>query len=589
MDTNNNFNELDKETITHEHTLKYGDLWRHAVDTLSLSYCISEFIDNSISSCELTYWNKGIEHELIIDINYHQEGDMEWYEIIDNAGGMDKQELNDAMIFGNKRYKNDNSYKNQYGIGMKTAIFWIGEDAEIFTKKNGIEWRGEYLANGKDDMDSVVHRISMSNNQQLKNYESGTKIIIYGSNGKDRTMTKNQAEEYVSYFLGNRYSRYLNDNRSNNIFKCTINISYKIGRQKTNSLKVKKITVENDKTKVFRYIEKNGNSKSKEDVKILIQNKISSDPKLSSIKGTLQYETFMNKLLNSKELSFDDTLEIYVNKNTKYSAPVKVYLLEHGDKYSCGVGIIHSNRYIFHPVKLDKERKEHLAGLYEPFDMKQYEDRGKWIRVDLDISKIESNELCQKIYPEKNKTKLIFDDDSDIVEDSGMSGYSFKGGLRAIFYKWIPYVTLLREISNLETSKIKAIDLQNKEIGVIARDENVEINLKVSDENDEQKNIKHFFNNDANIKVIIEIIDIENDYYLINNEKTDIDYETGITTYKYKYNANNQYFSKLKKVSDMSYILKLLLYLDIYYNQNNAKSKRVSEVINDALKFWSEE
>lgn len=592
MEIDNNFNELDKEHIIHEHKLKYGDLWRHAMDILSLSYCISEFVDNSISSCESTYWNKGIQHELIIDINYYQEGSIERYEIIDNAGGMDSQELNNAMIFGNKRYRNDNSYKNQYGIGMKTAIFWIGKDAEIFTKTSSdTEYCGQYLAKNRDDNDSVVHRISKSDGYNLKNFISGTKIVIYGSNGGNRTMTKRQLE-YTCFFLGNRYSKYLNDNRSNNIFKCTININSKIGRKNIHE-KVKKITIENSgTTKVFKYIENVTCNKNKEEIKRIIQNETNIDQKLSSIKGDYQYEEFVNKLLNGKELIFDDILVITSSKdkNIKYKAPIKLYLLERGDKYSSGVGIVHSNRYIFHPVLLDKERKEHLAGLYEPFDMKQYEDRGKWIRVDLDISKIESNENCQKIYPEKNKTRLIFAPDSDIIEESVMSSHSFKGGLRAVFFKWIPFVSILRKITSIDSpNKIKAKDLHNEEIGVIANNENVEIDLKISSENNEQKNVKYFFNNDKNIKVIIEIISIENNYYLINNEKIDVDEETGITTYRYKYNVNNQYFSKIKKVSDMSYILKLLLYLDIYYNQNNIKTKKVSEVINDALKFWSDE
>lgn len=581
-----NFN-VDNNEYTYEHKLKYSDLWRYSTDKLSLSYCISEFIDNSISSCEQTFWDKKQEHELKIDINYYKNDDR--YEIIDNAGGMTKQELNDGMIFGNRKYSRwDNTHKNQYGVGMKTAIFWIGKDAEIYTKKDGVEWCGKYLATNKNSEDPVIHTITMSDGSNIEG-NSGTKIIIYGSNGGNRTMTEN-AFNYVNFFLGNRYSKYLNDNRSNEIFKCTININSKNGRKNIGG-KVKKITISNSNVKVYRYIENITCYKSKDEIEQLIENKIKTDNKITNIKNNKFYDEFMYKLLNGKELIFDDILTIpsYKNKNIKYEAPIKVYILERGDKHSAGVGIIHSNRYIFHPVLFDKERKDQLAGLYIPFDLKNYEDRGKWIRVDLDISKIQSNEHCEKILPEKNKTQLLFDPDCDIVEDDGGYGSSFKGALRSVFFRWVPFITLMREISCVDTNKLKSDNYENKKIGVFSRDGKVEIDLKIPSKKDNDSTLKEYYNTEKNIKVIVEIIKSPNEYLSIENKEVNIDSETGITIYKYVYNANNRYFSNLKKANDMSYILKLLLYLDIYYNQNDFKDKKVSEVINDALKFWNDE
>ena len=43
--------------ITKEHKLKYQDLWKYKDEQLTLSFCLSEFIDNSISSCEQQIWN----------------------------------------------------------------------------------------------------------------------------------------------------------------------------------------------------------------------------------------------------------------------------------------------------------------------------------------------------------------------------------------------------------------------------------------------------------------------------------------------------------------------------------------------------
>lgn len=538
--------------------LTYNFLWKLKDEDLSLAFCLAEFIDNSISSCEQTYWDKNINHNLVITITYNSEDNK--YIIEDNAGGMDNNELDYAMrIDKNFNYDVDNSYKNQYGIGMKSAIFWIGHDGEIYTKKDEIEICGKYHTNGKKDNDPVEYGIYESNGVIDK--KSGTKIFIDKCYENDRTMTKNKWE-YVSYFLGNRYSKYLIDDYENEsgLYKCKIIINSDLFDEENNSKVVKKITVKNDDG-VFKYIESNS-KKNKHDVEELLENKFRDE-----LKNNYSYVQFKEKLLDEKLLEFDDSITL---NNGLYKSPVKVYILSKPSQNLGGVAIIHSKRYIFHPVKMEKERKLGLGGLYLPFKEKDFQGLWRWVRVELKLEEIESNEKCKKIKPEKNKKKIIFDSNSDIKENS------FNVALSELFDKWTKYAEIVREITSDDRRKEDTKKLEN-------RKNKMEYNDKTNNLETEFT----FINSNEKIKVEISAYDSKDPNALISFIEK-IDDNSGLLLYKYQYNNSNEYFNKVDPTR-MSYTLRLLLYLDIYYNQNkNIYDKSISEVIKDALKFFKE-
>lgn len=553
-----------------EHYLKYLNLYNYHNISLNISFCLSEFIDNSISSCDITFWKNGIDHKLIINIEYDEH--KKTYTIIDNAGGMTQCDLDHAMLIEKNKQTNtdfyDNTNKNQYGLGMKSAIFWLGKDAWIYSKKEGHTIKGDYFARRSKDDDRVSHEVVAIQDDVIKS-DSGTKIIVYDTYKNTRTLTDDRLDE-VCEFIGARYSGYLDDNSKN---KCSIRIStnwHNGGIFK--SKEVKKITLKDNKNvSVFKYDPIICN-KSKEDVELKIKKYSESLDKYQDTR-----DEFLLKLLNSEELVFDDYIKIGNFAGDKeYKSKVKVYILNEPNKLYAGIWIIHSNRYITHPVS-KKAIKDKLGGTYVPFNEKDFDQRWKWIRVDINLTDIESNEKCEKIYPDQNKTKIIFDEQYDIIEyNKNNEKNSFYGAFKELYKKWRVFADIVKDIKT-QKDETNADNLENISISVYSNKESGKLDLP----------LKQYFNANENVTAEVEII-CAGENVLLVDENDFID-ENGKKIYKYKYNQNNKYFSKFKSDNDMSYIIKLLLYLDMYCKKSSSNNEGISQVINDALEFWSKE
>jgi hypothetical protein len=73
---------------------------------------------------------------LIINIEIVRNNDeMQHIKISDNAGGMSEKVFERAMQPGDTSGKT-HSDLNQFGVGMKFGIFWLGSSVEIHTKED---------------------------------------------------------------------------------------------------------------------------------------------------------------------------------------------------------------------------------------------------------------------------------------------------------------------------------------------------------------------------------------------------------------------------------------------------------------------
>ena len=107
-------------------------------------YAIAEFVDNSTQSF-FNHQNELLDvfnntsgsrkRPLLIDIQYDAKKD--FFSVRDTAMGMSFAELRDALRVA-KQPKNT-SGRSQFGMGMKTAAFWLGNEWTICTKKLGEE------------------------------------------------------------------------------------------------------------------------------------------------------------------------------------------------------------------------------------------------------------------------------------------------------------------------------------------------------------------------------------------------------------------------------------------------------------------
>lgn len=103
-------------------------------------YALAEFVDNSTQSylnfkddLDAAYSEDG--EGLEVRITYERQGTEPLIRIVDNAMGMDYDELQNALKIANPP-DNPNG-RCRYGMGMKTASCWIGNKWTITTKKLG--------------------------------------------------------------------------------------------------------------------------------------------------------------------------------------------------------------------------------------------------------------------------------------------------------------------------------------------------------------------------------------------------------------------------------------------------------------------
>lgn len=86
-------------------------------------YSIAEFVDNS--TCSFYKYERILkfykQDQLRIDIEYDSVNHI--LRIIDNAYGMESTDFKRAILLGSK--PNDNSGRNEFGMGLKTAASWF--------------------------------------------------------------------------------------------------------------------------------------------------------------------------------------------------------------------------------------------------------------------------------------------------------------------------------------------------------------------------------------------------------------------------------------------------------------------------------
>lgn len=178
----------------------------------SIPLMLSEFIDNSISSWEKIIENKNrLRIEIIFRESYISDSQRDKKIIIkDNAAGMDFSEIQKAAQFYDSEGKGEDDL-NQHGIGLKSALGWLGEDMTVFskTKDDNIYFNSLTLDttnfNVNDEWYATAKQVGI--NDLSKNIllgESGTTIIIDKIYDDDKfAYIKNEEERNALFiFLG---------------------------------------------------------------------------------------------------------------------------------------------------------------------------------------------------------------------------------------------------------------------------------------------------------------------------------------------------------------------------------------------------
>lgn len=174
-------------------------------------FALAEYIDNSTQA----YFNnpglddifKSTGEVLTVNILYSGDGKNASLSIEDNSIGMSYEELQKAVIIGSP--PTNTSGRSRYGLGMKTASFWLGNEWQVVTKKLGetqehtisisleniVKNDGELVYSLRDNLDEDTHY---------------THITINDLNQPFNTRTRNKVKEYLrSMYRNDIYNKNL--------------------------------------------------------------------------------------------------------------------------------------------------------------------------------------------------------------------------------------------------------------------------------------------------------------------------------------------------------------------------------------------
>ena len=171
-----------------------------------LWYAIAEFVDNSVQSYidnvdELK--NSKLKVEITLD--------KDQLTIVDNAFGMDKDDLKDLVVVGrDKKETKSKKYLSEFGMGLKTGGFWFGRKIEISTKKYNVK----ETFNLTLDLDNIDDPDNLKSNSQHELDTSFTKITITKLNKSFSAYAKGKTKKYI----GAIYSKYINSGQIEVIF-----------------------------------------------------------------------------------------------------------------------------------------------------------------------------------------------------------------------------------------------------------------------------------------------------------------------------------------------------------------------------------
>ncbi|ALD66602.1 ATP-binding protein [Spiroplasma cantharicola] len=267
---------------------------------------ICELIDNSISSyLNINYNKKQTVKGLKIHLNINRDIKDNYYlEIIDNANGMNEDQLYSCLLFGNSNREHKDSNLNIYGVGLKQSAFFIGRRLEIKTISRGSNTGiATYIdiEEIKSTEDQVVRfQLEEWNNKILTEQidsDHGTIIKI----GKLRTgkLTPKRVLEMIKS-LETRYLFYLKDG-----LDIQINASEKGINEISSKLKPSSPLIEN--TNLFSEIGVESNKLIVKDIEEFgknFLNKLKEDKKENSKIDESVLKDFVGKMLNGENFTW---------------------------------------------------------------------------------------------------------------------------------------------------------------------------------------------------------------------------------------------------------------------------------------------
>lgn len=385
--------------------------------TSTLLHAVSEFVDNSISSYLRVNNNdiKGLNIYIGISNQYYENNKIiQCLKVCDNAGGMSEEELYQAIIPNNTNNKKDTRL-NQYGVGMKLASFWLGQQLTIKTrnkKNNQFNLDIDIMKHNLQDIATVeiTHGIDEQDEQTkwftYGKYDTGTVITVNKIRDKPNRIIKESEVEELAKGLGWRYFSLLKPKE----FEIEINFHSDRGyvRKVVNPFKINPFILRDSANALH------SDRKYKFDIdeyreKIICASKDAYKTHKIEIDKITGSKNFIEELENDRPLIFEYETEVESKKvivkwgviaeeKTKLNYPFKLKELE-------GITLLHGGRAIMHgPNYFNKtnDKGETRIGTYSFLkdEGSGGENRYRWLFGTIDLTDVEE--------PERNKTTFLW-------------------------------------------------------------------------------------------------------------------------------------------------------------------------------------
>jgi len=166
-----------------------------------LWYALAEYVDNSTQAyynhkqeLDKSYENK--KSNFFVNINYFSFDDIskDYFEIKDNSYGMDEAVLRRAFNTGQKPENNEG--RSKYGLGMKTASFWLGDSWSVETTQLGSDKLYKVAVNIDDvENDNINLKVET---HQIDTETHYTNIRIWGLHRKFIGRTLGRVYTYLA-------------------------------------------------------------------------------------------------------------------------------------------------------------------------------------------------------------------------------------------------------------------------------------------------------------------------------------------------------------------------------------------------------
>lgn len=169
-------------TKTNKMEMPYKHFAAKKTESSKAYFMIAELIDNSIGS-----WNdNGNKGELEIEITF--DDTLNRITVVDTAYGMNEHELSESMTL-NKEKAGDTL--NMFGVGMKNAAFWFGEDLIVETNNGEGSWRTDISLSKIEDLTKTIEWTVTEFDREKR----GTRVII---DNVHRILSKTDFEEMAN-------------------------------------------------------------------------------------------------------------------------------------------------------------------------------------------------------------------------------------------------------------------------------------------------------------------------------------------------------------------------------------------------------